>query len=109
MPVRKQPPPRNDGTAAIDELFGETPGWAGAMGAAHVAVGVAQAIYDLRDRHGLTQKALAARVGTTQSVIARLEDADYEGHSLRMLARIAAAVGERVTIAFSGETERTVA
>ena len=109
MPVRKQPPPRNDGTAAIDELFGETPGWAGAMGAAQVAVGVAQAIYDLRERRGLTQKGLAARVGTTQSVIARLEDADYEGHSLRMLARIASAVGERVTIAFSGETERTVA
>ena len=109
MPSPKQPPPRNDGTAAIDELFGETPGWAGAMGAAHVPIGVAQAIYDLRERHGLTQEALAARVGTTQSVIARLEDADYEGHSLRMLARIAAAVGEHVTIAFSGESERTVA
>ena len=76
---------------------------------AEVAIGVSQAICDLRERHGLTQKALAARVGTTQSVIARLEDADYEGHSLRMLARIAAAVGEHVTIAFSGETERTVA
>jgi DNA-binding XRE family transcriptional regulator len=109
MPVRKQPPPRNDGTAAIDALFSETPGWPGAMGAAQVAVGVAQSIYDLRERHGLTQKGLAARVGTTQSVIARLEDADYEGHSLRMLARVAAAVGEHVTIAFSGETERTVA
>ena len=109
MPSRNPPPPRNDGTAAIDELFGETPGWAGAMGAARVAVGVAPAIYDLRERHGLTQKGLAARVGTTQSVIARLGDADYEGDSLRMLARIAAAVGEHVTIAFSGETERTVA
>ena len=102
MPLKKQPPPRNDGTAAIDELFGDTPGWAGAIGAAQVAGGVAQAIYDLRDRHGLTQKALAERVGTTQSVIARLEDADYDGHSLRMLARIAAAVGEHVTMAFSG-------
>ncbi len=109
MPLRKQPPPRNDGTAAIDQLFSETPGWADALGAAEVAIGVSQAICDLRERHGLTQKALAARVGTTQSVIARLEDADYEGHSLRMLARIAAAVGEKVTIAFSGETERTVA
>ena len=109
MPSRKQSPPRNDGTAAIEQLFSQAPGWAGAIGAAQVAVGVAQAIYDLRERHGLTQKALAARVGTTQSVIARLEDADYEGHSLRMLARIAAAVGEHVTIAVSGDTERTVA
>lgn len=62
-------------------------------------------IYDHRERHGLTQKALAVRVGTTQSVIARLENADYEGHSLRMMARIAAAVGERFTVAFSGDTE----
>jgi hypothetical protein len=36
--------------------------------------------------------ATRSQVGTTQSVIARLEDADYEGHSLRMLARIASAV-----------------
>ena len=35
------------------------------------------------------QKKLAKLVGTTQSVIARLEDADYQGHSLNMLGRIA--------------------
>ena len=57
----------------------------------------------------MTQEDVAKKMGTTQAVIARLEDADYEGHSLRMLARIASAVGERVTIAFSGEAERTVA
>jgi transcriptional regulator with XRE-family HTH domain len=43
---------------------------------------------------------LAKRVGTTQSVISRLEDADYEGHSLAMLNRIAAAVERRVDIRF---------
>jgi hypothetical protein len=32
-------------------------------------------------------------VGTTQSVIARLEDAEYTGHSLSMLERIAAVCG----------------
>jgi hypothetical protein len=39
-------------------------------------------------------------VGTTQSVISRLEDADYAGHSLAMLNRIAAAVERRVEIRF---------
>ena len=39
-------------------------------------------------------------MGTTQSVISRLEDADYEGHSLAMLNRIAAAVERRVEIRF---------
>jgi hypothetical protein len=37
-------------------------------------------------------------VGTTRSVIARLEDADYDGHSLSMLARIASAVGQKLEI-----------
>lgn len=54
----------------------------------------------LRERHGLTQKTLAARARTTQSVLARLEDAEYTGHSLRMLVRIATAVGERVDVSF---------
>ena len=41
-------------------------------------------------------------IGTTQSVTARLEDADYEGHSLNMLNRIASAVNKRVDIRFLG-------
>ncbi len=61
---------------------------------------VAQAIYDLRKEAGLTQKQLADLVGTTGSVISRLEDADYSGHSLSMLRRIAAALGRRVEIRF---------
>lgn len=55
-------------------------------------------IFDARNKAGLTQKDLAKLVGTTQSVIARLEDADYEGHSLSMLSRIAAALNKRVDI-----------
>ena len=49
-------------------------------------------LYEARTRAGLTQAQLAKKIGTRQSVIARLEDADYEGHSLSMLQRIAAAV-----------------
>jgi ribosome-binding protein aMBF1 (putative translation factor) len=59
---------------------------------------VAQLIYDARSKAGLTQQQLAARIGTQQSVIARLEDADYEGHSLSMLQRIACALNQRVEI-----------
>ena len=53
---------------------------------------VAAQIYRLRQKAGLSQKALAGIVGTTQSVISQLEDADYEGHSLKMLRRIADAL-----------------
>src|SRR5271169_959610 len=64
------------------------------------AAGVASQIYKLRSRSGLSQRQLAAKVGTTASVICRLEDADYEGHSLSMLRRIAAALGREVKIVF---------
>lgn len=53
---------------------------------------IGRKIYELRTRAGLTQKELADLVGTTASVICRLEDADYQGHSLSMLRRIAVEV-----------------
>lgn len=60
----------------------------------------AQKIYDLRTKAGLSQRELAKLVGTTASVICRLENADYQGHSLAMLNRIAAALNKRVEIRF---------
>ena len=59
---------------------------------------VAQMIYEARKQAGLTQQQLADLINTTQSVIARLEDADYEGHSLSMLQRVAEALNQRVEI-----------
>ena len=61
---------------------------------------VAQQIYELRSEAGLSQRELAKLVGTTASVICRLENADYDGHSLAMLRRIADALGKRVQITF---------
>ena len=61
---------------------------------------IARKIYDLRAKAGLTQQKLADRVGTSKSAICRLEDADYEGHSLSMLKRIAEALDKRVEIRF---------
>jgi ribosome-binding protein aMBF1 (putative translation factor) len=66
---------------------------------------VASMICDLRAKSGLSQRTLAKKVGTTASVICRLEDADYEGHSLAMLRRIAAALGKRVEIRFVSVTK----
>ena len=64
---------------------------------------VAQMIYDLRTNAGLSQKELAGLIGTTQSVISRLEDADYEGHSLTMLNRIAHALRQKLALVVSTE------
>ena len=61
---------------------------------------IARKIHQLRTAANLTQTQLAKLVGTTASVISRLEDADYAGHSLAMLRRIAAALNQRVEIRF---------
>jgi len=61
---------------------------------------IARTIQILRKKAALTQAQLAKLVGTTASVICRLEDADYEGHSVSMLRRIAAALNRRVEIRF---------
>lgn len=61
---------------------------------------IARTIYKLRVKAKLSQRELAALVGTSTSVISRLEDADYEGHSLTMLRRIAAALNRRIEVRF---------
>jgi ribosome-binding protein aMBF1 (putative translation factor) len=56
-------------------------------------IDLALLVREMREDAGLTQAELAKKVGTTQSVMARLEDAEYSGHSLAMLERVAAACG----------------
>jgi predicted transcriptional regulator len=56
-------------------------------------IDLALLVREMREAAGFTQTELARKAGTTQSVIARLEDAEYTGHSLTMLERIAAACG----------------
>lgn len=50
---------------------------------------------DARHEAGLTQEQLAARMGTTQSVVARLENAHHMP-SLDLVTRYAAALGRKV-------------
>jgi transcriptional regulator with XRE-family HTH domain len=59
---------------------------------------VAQIIYDMRQDAGLSQKQLAELIGTTQSVISRLENSDYEGHSLSMLEKISKVLKRKIYI-----------
>lgn len=76
------------------------------LAAERVNAEVAQMIYDLRQEAGLTQKELADLIKTTQSVISRLEDADYNGHSLTMLSRIAKALNKHLKIQMTPENEQ---
>ncbi len=86
--------------AAFDRYVGNDPEQQQAFEEALADYDVARKIYDLRSKAGLSQRELARRIGTTASVICQLEDADYQGHSLLMLRRIAAALDKRVEIRF---------
>ena len=69
---------------------------------------VAQLIYDMRKEAGLSQNQLAAMIGTTQSVISRLEDADYKGHSFSMLEKITRALNRRVRIEAVSDDSKSI-
>lgn len=90
----------SDAIKIIDKKIRTDPERSAMVAEASINAEVAQLIYEARTKAGLTQKQLAELVGTKQPVIARLEDADYEGHSLSMLQKIARALNQRVSIAF---------
>ena len=99
----------SDAVKILDRTMGDDSQLRHLASEAMVNAEVAQLIYEVRIKSKLTQKQLAELVGTTQSVIARLEDADYEGHSLSMLHRIAAAVKMRLEVRFVSAGRRAVA
>ncbi len=99
MSKTKKRPESSDALAIIDRRYFEgKPEMMAMLEEELVNAELSRLVYDLRAGAKLTQAQLAKRVGTTQSVISRLEDADYEGHSLAMLRRIARAVGYVVEI-----------
>lgn len=63
-------------------------------------------IHRLRKKEGITQGELAEKIGTTASVISRIEDADYEGHSVETLRRIAKALRKQLDIRFVDRPEK---
>ena len=81
-----------DAMKIIDKMIGEDGELRQLIADARTSSEIAQMVYDARTAAGLTQAELADLVGTGQSAIARLEDADYEGHSLTMLQRVAEAL-----------------
>ena len=87
-----------DALRIIEKLNRTDPELQEMVALASINAKVAQLIYEARIKAGLTQQQLADLIGTKQPVIARLEDADYEGHSLSMLQRIAQALNQRLEI-----------
>lgn len=89
-----------DANRILDEVTGDDEELQQMIAEETVNAEVARLIYEARKTAGLTQAELAELIGSKQPVIARLEDADYEGHSLTMLQRIAIALNQRIEINF---------
>ena len=54
----------------------------------------------LREARGLSQAALARELATKAPAISRIEDADYDGHSLRILRKIAEYFDQELVVTF---------
>ena len=62
-----------------------------------------QLIYDLRTEAALSQRELAERMGTTQSVISRLEEGGGARNRIDTLARVATALNRHLVLSFPTE------
>lgn len=98
--TRKRPVRRKtaDALRIIDRITGRDLRLREMISHATVNAQVAEMLYEARTKAGLTQRQLADLAGTKQPVIARLENADYNGHSLTMLQRVAKALHRRLDI-----------
>jgi transcriptional regulator with XRE-family HTH domain len=85
-----RPGPTDDERAAIEQRF--------ALG---------ELIYELRTNAGLSQRELAERMGTTQSVISRLEEGGGGRPRLDTLARVATALDRHLVVARAYSVPRT--
>ena len=108
MPKQKQTTKRRqkDALKILDRLTADDPELQDMIEEETLNAAIAQRIYDARTKARLSQQALAERVGTKQPVIARLEDADYEGHSLSLLKRIADALDLELEVRFVRKRDR---
>ena len=87
-----------DAVKILKARLGDVPGFDERLAADKLNVRVAMLIYQVRTEAHLSQAELAKLVGSSQPNIARLEGADYDGHSLSMLQKIAEALGKRIEI-----------
>ena len=100
MSNRKIEKRTSDGLAILDAITGPDPEIRAKIDQEVINLRIAHDIRELRTKAGISQAELANRIGTTQSVISRLEDAEYGGHSLPMLQRIAAALDRSIEVRF---------
>ncbi len=92
--------------SSFDEDLGrklKNPEWAKGYQQEVEKLNIAIQIASLREKKGLTQKQLAEKIGTTQSVISRIENSNFTNFKLLTLTKIAQALGGQLKILLVAE------
>ncbi|MEE9129173.1 MAG: helix-turn-helix transcriptional regulator [Phycisphaerales bacterium] len=97
-----------DATKILERMVGDDSELLLQIALSDIAAGISEQLYEARTERNLTQNELAEMVGTSQSAVARVENADYDGHSIRTLARIACALKLRLQVNFIEEDESPI-
>jgi ribosome-binding protein aMBF1 (putative translation factor) len=104
--MEDQPPRRDAFDWLYNEFIGDDPERIASYQEERVKARIAREVYDLREAAGLSQRQLADLVGTTETVIDDLEEADYDGDALSMLVRIASLLNKRIDVRFVTSSAR---
>ncbi len=99
--MEQQNPPSDAFEWLYNEFIGDDPERVASYQEERIKAEIARQIYDLRDFAGLSQGELARLAGTSETVINDLEEADYEGDALSILAKIATVLHKRIEVHFT--------
>lgn len=89
---------KDDLDKTMERILTEDPSFQEELDKADQAWDIAFRIRDLREKAGLTQKELAKLLGTRQSNISRIEDADYTRYTLTTLEKVTKALKAKLEV-----------
>lgn len=99
---------KDDLDKTLEKLLKQDPSFAEELAKADQAWDIAFQIRELREQARLTQQQLAEMVGTKQSNIARIEDAEYTGYTLKTLEKVTKALKARIEIKIIPKTNNNL-
>jgi ribosome-binding protein aMBF1 (putative translation factor) len=100
MPTKKKSSMHSGTQILFDRLYRGRPERIAALRSTRKELALGRKIRELREAKGLSQAQLARALGTQAPAISRIEDADYDGHSLRILRKIADYLGQNLVVSF---------